>query len=93
MRAVQKRESYVRGDTTPSCALACTVYLKKLSQRLGARSARVCVDLSHFTLLYFEGLIRVMRAEDLPFKLVRIVEEEVEAGEAGAQVVADPRVA
>jgi len=55
------------------------VYLKELSQSLGTRKARVCVDLSHFTLLYFDGLIRVMRAERLPFKLVRIHRDAMEA--------------
>ena len=40
--------------------------------------ARLCVDLSHFNLLYFEGLIRVMRAERLPFKLVRIHRDAME---------------
>jgi len=54
------------------------VYLKKLSAHLGTARAHVCVDLSHWTLLYFEGLISVMRAARLPFKLVRIHRDAIE---------------
>jgi len=54
------------------------VYLKEMSQRLGQRRARICVDLSHFHLHYFEGLLRVMRAERRPLKLVRIRRDAVE---------------
>ena len=55
------------------------VYLNQLSRRLaGTRLLRACVDLSHFTLLFFEGLIRVLQSEGLPFELVRIRRDAVE---------------
>jgi len=65
--SVREQEGHVRD-----------VYLKEIARLLGTRRKRVCVDLSHFTLLYFEGLIQVMRAERLPFKLVRIRRDAME---------------
>ena len=53
-------------------------YLKQMAILLNGRRVKVCVDLSHFTMLYFTGLINVMRAERLPFRLVRIERDAVE---------------
>ena len=64
---IEEQEAHVRG-----------IYLKEVSMLLGTRRVSWCVDLSHMTLHYFDGLIRVMRAEGLPFRLVRIRRDALE---------------
>ena len=45
--------------------------VSKLSRR-GAHTAGVCVDLSHYTLPFYRGLISVLQASGRPLSLVRI---------------------
>jgi hypothetical protein len=45
--------------------------VSKLSRR-GARTAGACVDLSHYTLPFYRGLVSVLQASGRPLSLVRI---------------------
>lgn len=75
-------------DADEEASLVRTRYLPTLERvvRHETRHSRrplqepfdLCVDLSHYSLYFFRGLLKVMREERLPFQLLRIRRDAVE---------------
>ena len=73
-------------DEEEEASLVRTRYLPTLEKEVRkARHTRslqepldLCVDLSHYNLYFFRGLLKVMRDEKLPFQLLRIRRDAVE---------------